>query len=148
MKVYIASDHGGFELKEFLKKHFVEVGIEHVDMGPFELDPHDDYTDLAIPLAEKVSSDKEGMGILACRNGIGVCVVANKVKGIRAALSWSSFHAQSTRNDDNSNVLCLPADYIDNEKALEIVGTWLSTPFSGEDRHIRRINKIIKYEKR
>jgi ribose 5-phosphate isomerase B len=146
MKIFVASDHGGFTLKQFLVKHFAETGAEFEDLGPFEVDEHDDYPDYAIKLGEQVAVTADSLGILICRNGAGVCFAVNKVKGIRAGLSWSVFHAQSLKNDDNTNVLCLAADFVDNEKALEIVGTWLSTPFSAEPRHQRRIDKVSTYE--
>jgi ribose 5-phosphate isomerase B len=146
MKIFISSDHGGFALKQYIIKHLSETGAEFEDLGPFELDEGDDYPDYALKLGEQVASNAGNVGILICRNGAGVCVAVNKVKGVRAGLSWGVFHAQSLKNDDNTNVLCLPADFIENEKAMEIVGTWLSTPFSEETRHQRRIDKISSYE--
>jgi len=86
------------------------------------------------------------MGVLICANGVGISIAANKFDGIRAALSWNPKHAASSRNDDGTNILVLPADYVTKEEALEILQTWLSTNFSGEDRHIRRIQKISELE--
>lgn len=144
--IYISSDHKGFELKNFLVKSLVSEGIGIVDLGPFEIDQDDDYPDYAKLVAEKIQENPENMGVLICANGVGISIAANKFKGIRAALSWNTEHAASTRNDDGANVLVLPANYITQEEALEILQTWLSTNFSGEDRHIRRLQKISEFE--
>ena len=146
MKIYISSDHGGFEMKNYLIAHQNEIGVEFEDLGPYELNHHDDYPDFATALGEKVASEANAAGVLICRNGNGVCIAANKVKGVRAGLSWTSFHSRSLKNDDNTNVLCLSADFLENEKALEIIGTWVTTPYSDEPRHNRRIQKIADYE--
>jgi RpiB/LacA/LacB family sugar-phosphate isomerase len=92
-------------------------------------------------LINKVLSAQGSMGILICKNGVGVCMMANKFKGIRAGLSWNIKHAVSSRNDDNTNILCLPADYIFEEEALKTVEAWLNTPFSKEERFSRRLKK-------
>jgi RpiB/LacA/LacB family sugar-phosphate isomerase len=144
--VYISSDHGGFALKEELKKYFAEKGTPLVDLGPEKLDPTDDFPDFAIPLAERVAENPENLGIVLCRNGVGVEVTANKIDGVRAALSWDPKHAASSRRDDNSNVLALPADYLDSKKAIEIVEAWLSTPYAKEPRFERRLRKIEEEE--
>lgn len=136
--IYITSDHGGLELKNYLVKSISEL----IDLGPTTLDPEDDYPDFIPPLVDKVLDDKENMGIVICRNGVGVSMTANKFKGIRATLSFSTKHAESSRRDDNTNVLALPSDYISNEEALEIVKTWLTTPFSNKERHVRRVAKV------
>ena len=86
------------------------------------------------------------MGILICANGVGMNISANKFKGVRASISWNSKHAATSRNDDKTNVLVLPSDFITKEEALEITQTWLSTDFSGEERHLRRIMKITSFE--
>lgn len=145
MKIYIAADHGGFELKELLKEYLVEKGIEVVDMGNKELDPNDDYPDFVLPLAERVSKEG-GVGIVLGRSGNGEAIVSNKVKGIRAALCVSKKHAQKAREDNHANVLALGADYIDENGAKEIVDTFLETEFSKEERHVRRVAKITSYE--
>ncbi len=110
------------------------------------MNPTDDFPDFAIPLAEKVAENEQNLGILLCRNGAGVEVAANKVDGVRAVLSWDSKHAASTRADDNANVLALPADYLDEQKALEVVDIWLSTPYKKEERFERRLKKIESEE--
>ena len=139
--IYISSDHGGFELKNKIVSRFKEEGMEMLDLGPKELLPADDYPDYVKPLADRVLEDKEGKGILICRNGVGVCMAVNKFRGIRAGLSWNYKHSISSRNDDDTNVLCLPADYIQDEDAIKTVKAWLETPFSNEERFVRRIKK-------
>lgn len=147
MKIILACDHGGFALKEtileFLKQHKHQV----LDMGPKEKVSEDDYPDYVKKAIPKILEDKENRGIFICRNGVGVCIMANKYKGIRAALSFDPKHAVSSRNDDDSNVLCLGADYIDERKALEIVSAWLLSSFSNYPRHTRRIKKVEEIEK-
>jgi ribose 5-phosphate isomerase B len=143
--LYISSDHGGFNLKSELIKYFSQNGIEFEDLGPTELVQDDDYNDYVLPLVERVRSYEGSNGILLCRNGVGVNMLANKFNGIRAALSFDSKHAASSRNDDHTNVLTLPSDYINNDKAIEIVKTWLNTPYSQDERHIRRVNSVDQY---
>ncbi|HLD51381.1 hypothetical protein A3K34_00255 [candidate division WWE3 bacterium RIFOXYC1_FULL_40_10] len=142
--IYIASDHGGFGLKQTIIK-FLEVNNLAVeDIGPKVLSPDDDYPDYVKPLAEKIINDPESKGIVLCKNGVGVCMYANKFKGIRAGLSWTPEHAKTSKSDDNTNVLALPALYISEDTALRTVESWLKTQFSNEERHIRRLRKIEK----
>ena len=145
--IYLASDHGGFKLKEAIEKHLREKGEDVVDLGPEKLDPTDDFPDFVIPLAKKVAEDPKNLGVALCRNGVGVEVAANKIDGVRAALSWDPKHAASSRRDDNSNVLALPADYLDEKKAIEVLEAWLSTPYAKEPRFERRLKKIEKEER-
>lgn len=116
-----------------------------VDLGPNEYNPEDDYPDIAIPLGEKVASENS-KGILICGSGVGVCIAANKVKRVRAGLCLLNKQVISGRNDDNMNVLCLNADMVPEEDNLEMVDTFLKTPFGSEERFIRRISKISAYE--
>src|SRR3990167_6118556 len=145
--IYIASDHGGFKLKEKIEEYLKDKGLEVMDLGPQKLNPTDDFPDFVIPLAKKVAENKENLGIALCRNGVGVEVAANKIDGVRAALSWDPKHAASSRRDDNSNVLALPADYLDEKKAIEVLEAWLSTPYAKEPRFERRLKKIEKEER-
>lgn len=140
--IYIASDHGGFELKNKIMAYLKSKQMDVIDMSPHEFKNDDDYPDYVIPTMQKVLENVANCAILICRNGVGANMLANKFKGIRAGLSWNAEHAKSSRNDDNTNVLSLPADYINEEEALDIVQAWLSTPFSNEERHIRRLNKF------
>jgi ribose 5-phosphate isomerase B len=139
--IFIASDHGGFGLKDKIISHLEFEEVPCKDLGPYELDPEDDYSDYVKPLVDKVLIKPDNRGILLCRNGVGMCMLANKFKGIRAALSWNTKHAASSRHDDNTNVLCLPVDYIFEEEAINTVDAWLNTPFSKEVRFARRLKK-------
>ncbi len=146
--IYLAADHGGFNLKEELKKNFDEVGIKYEDLGASELTPSDDYPDFAIPAAKKVSEDpKNNKAILICRSGTGEAIVANKFPGVRASISWTVEQAKKAREHENANALAIPADYISTEEAKEIVGTWLNTEFTNEERHKRRLGKIAEIDK-
>jgi len=140
--IYISSDHGGFNLKKYLIETFKNKGMKIEDLGPKELNALDDYPDFASELAKKVQENPENKGILICRNGVGMSITANRFKGVRAALSWSAEHAASSRRDDDSNVLTLPADYISEIEATDIVEKWLNTQFSGEERMQRRLEKL------
>ena len=144
--IYISSDHRGYELKNYLVKEFSAKGIAITDMGPFNFDPNDDYPDYAKAVAEKIQENPENMGILICSSGVGMNIAANKFKGIRATISWNPKHAATSRNDDGTNVLVLPSDFVTKEEALEITQAWLSTKFSGEERHIRRLVKTSGFE--
>ena len=144
-QVYIASDHAGFDRKEVLKIHLEQRGFDVKDFGPARLNPKDDYPDFAHPLAKAASADKVP-GILLCGNAEGVCIVANKVKGVRAALGYSVSSAKSSRNDDDTNVLCVPGRELTDQQAKDIVDTWLATPFSGDERHVRRLKKLTDIE--
>ncbi len=143
--IYIASDHGGFNLKKLLVAYLLKRQLACEDLGADEYDPEDDYVDYALQLVERVRYNEGSQGIILCRNGVGVNMLVNKFKGIRSALSYTPKHAASSRNDDNSNVLALPADYIDKTMAIDIVEAWLDTPFSEADRHIRRTNRVNEY---
>ena len=143
--IYIASDHGGYNLKNELIQYFQQNNIEYEDLGPSELVQDDDYNEYALKLVERVRYNEGSSGILLCRNGVGVSMLANKFKGIRAALSFAPKHAASSRNDDHTNVLALPADYIDAQTAIATVKAWLETPYSQEDRYTRRVNKVDRF---
>lgn len=146
--IYLAADHGGYNLKEEIKEHFDSVGISYEDVGAHTLDPNDDYPNYAKQAAQKISEKpEENKAVLICRSGVGESIVANKFKNVRAGLSWTAEHAEKSREHDNTNVLALPADYVTTEEALNIVGTWLNTDFTNEERHVRRINKIKEIEK-
>ncbi len=143
--LYIASDHAGFALKEELKKYLDELSESYRDLGAKELQSDDDYPDYASVLAREVSEHK-GRGILLCGSAVGVCIVANKFRGIRAGIGYSTYAAKTQREDDDTNVLCLPGRFLGTDDAKEILRVWLTTPFSGEKRHMRRIAKIATIE--
>lgn len=141
--LYIGADHRGYKLKEALKVYLEELNFEFADLGALEIVPDDDYPDYAIKVAQKVSQNpKENRGILICGSGVGVDVVANKFKGVRSGLIFNPEQARMSRNDDNTNVLSLSADFTDENLAKEIVKVWLETPFSRLERHARRLEKI------
>lgn len=143
--IYIGADHGGYNLKEKIKKFLDEWGYDVRDVGNKEYDKDDDYVDFALILAENVTREKT-KGILICRSGGGMCMAANKVRGIRAVSCGTEKQAVMGREDNNANVLCLSADLISEEENEKIVKVFLETVFSSEERHIRRINKISDYE--
>jgi len=146
MKVVLASDHRGYQLKESLKKFLEEMKIEFLDVGAFSADSVD-YPDFAILAAEKVSRSDYDRGILICGSGIGMCIVANKFPGVRAALCHDVFTAEMSRKHNDSNMLGLGADVINEELARKILHVWLETKFEG-GRHFRRIQKIYEIESR
>lgn len=140
MKVVIASDHGGINLKRAIVEYLTEKNIDFTDLGPETADSVD-YPDYAKPVAQKVASGEYDKGILICGTGIGMSITANKVKGIRCALVHDTFSAKATRAHNDSNILAMGERVIGQGLALEIVDTWLNTQFEG-GRHERRICKI------
>jgi ribose 5-phosphate isomerase B len=145
--IYLASDHGGYNVKEQIKLILKAHHVAHTDLGPDSLETNDDYPDYVLPLAETVARSG-GKGIVSCRNGQGVAIAANKVAGVRAAVCWDENCARTSRHDDDTNVLSIPADYLAPQEVEAIVNAWLKTPFSYEKRHQRRIAKIHEYEER
>ncbi len=145
--IYIGADHGGYKLKEHLKKFLIKENRDFKDLGALKIKKDDDYPDYAAKVAKQVSNNPVGnLGILICRSGQGVCIVANKFKGVRAALVWNTAEAKMSRNDDMTNVLCLPSDYISPHAAENILDAWLETEFSTDSRHMRRVKKISALE--
>lgn len=144
MKVVLASDHRGYQLKDSLKKFLEERKIEFLDVGTFSADSVD-YPDFAMLAAEKVSHGDYDRGILICGSGIGMCIVANKFPGVRAAVCHDVSAAEMSRKHNDSNMLGLGADVINEELARKILHVWLETKFEG-GRHLRRIQKISDIE--
>lgn len=142
MKIAIASDHAGFELKELIKKNNPDLNI--IDLGTFSTDSVD-YPDFGFKLAEAVAKNEVDRGILICGSGIGMSIVANKVNGVRAALCQTKEFAELSRRHNDANVLVLSGRFISHYLAKEIIEVWLNTEFEG-NRHKRRIDKISKYE--
>lgn len=144
MNVYLTSDHGGFELKARLIDHLAASGHTLVDLGPANLDPQDDYVDYAVAGVKRLLADRpdENRLIMACRTGEGEAIVANRFPGIRAVVVWDEEGARLSRDKNNANVLCLAGDLVDGAINLKIVDTWLATPFSSAERHVRRLKKI------
>ena len=135
------SDHGGFALKEAIKKHLEESGLEYRDYGTYS-DASCDYPVYGRAVAKAVAAGECELGILICGTGIGISITANKVPGIRAALCSDCFSAEATRLHNNANILALGARVLGEGLALKIVDTFLDTPFSNDERHIRRISMI------
>ena len=147
--IYIAADHGGFKLKQQLKKYLETKQLSFKDLGATKFVKNDDYPDYASIAAKQISKNPvRDVGILICRSGQGVCIVANKFKHVRAALVWNTKEAEMSRKDDMTNILCLPSDYITAQQAKQIVEVWLETPYSTEERHMRRVKKISSLEQR
>ncbi len=141
MKIAIASDHGGFKLKEEIKKFLEKEGYQIKDFGT-NSEESCDYPDFAYPAAKAVAEGTFDRGILFCGSGVGASIVANKVKGIRAVNAWDEDIAKQSREHGDCNVLALGGRYVSPSKAKKIVDVWLKTPFSGDERHLRRIRKI------
>ena len=137
----IGSDHGGFALKEAIKKHLEERGLEYKDYGTYS-SASCDYPVYGRAVAKAVAAGECELGILICGTGIGISITANKVPGIRAALCSDCFSAEATRQHNNANILALGARVLGEGLALKIVDTFLDTPFSGDERHVRRISMI------
>jgi ribose 5-phosphate isomerase B len=144
--IYMGADHGGWALKEALEDYLNVKGYKVVDMGNQDLVKDDDYPEFGYAVAKRVVTDEGSHGIVICGNAQGICIVANKVKGARAATGFDEQVAKTSRTDDNANVLCLPGNHIKMEEAKKIVDMWLSTEFSKADRHIRRLNKVTEIE--
>lgn len=140
--IYLGADHRGFELKQRIKTRLLDQGYEVTDLGDDHLDPQDDYVDFAQKVASATIQFPENRGIIICGSGAGVDMVANKIEGIRSALVFDVMRSKQAREHEDANVISLPADILDEEKAWEIVEAFLTTPFSGDSRHIRRLEKL------
>lgn len=144
MKIFIGADHNGFHLRNTLIKYLKQAGYSVEDEGDTELNPDDDFPVFAQKVVNGVlsSEDPDARGILLCGSGQGMCMAANRFKGIRAALVWDRESAHASRNDDNSNVLCLPARVLEKDEANLLVETWLNTPFAKAARFVRRLSEL------
>ena len=144
MKIFIGADHNGFDMKRALLQELADAGYQVVDEGDQRRQPEDDFPQFAARTitALKASDDPEARAILICGSGQGMCMAANRYKGIRASLVWNLEEAHASRNDDDSNVLCLPARYMSVKEAIRLAEAWLSTPFAGATRFKRRIKEL------
>jgi ribose 5-phosphate isomerase B len=142
MKIFIGADHNGYELKEKLEEYLKSQGYEVIDKGDTSLRPDDDFPIYAAKVASEVLANSGSRGILLCGSGQGICMAANRYKGIRASLVWDQDEAYSSRNDDDANILCLPARKLSFEQSKSLVETWLETPFAGAARFVRRIKQM------
>jgi len=146
MKIHLGCDHAGFELKNIIKAHLESANHQVVDHGAHEYDALDDYPSFCIAAAQAVAAEPNSLGIVIGGSGNGEQIAANKVIGIRAALAWSTATAQLARQHNNANVIGLGARMHSESEALSIVDAFISTEFSDDDRHIRRINQLKEYE--
>ena len=143
--IYLGADHRGYNLKEELKKFLEQKKVKFQDLGNLEYDEEDDYPDFAKKVAEKISSNsKKDNGILICGTGIGMSIVANKFKEVRAGICLSGYMAKRAVEEDNINILCLAADITDTGTSEKIIKEWLKAKFKNEERHKRRLEKIAK----
>jgi len=143
--VYLAADHGGFELKNQLVKYLRDESVAARDLGPDEYDGDDDYPDYVLRLVKALRTDTDGIGVLICRSAEGVAIAANRNSGIRAAIVTSEEQAVKAREHNDANVACLSGDSLSAEQNQQLLATFLSTEFSGAERHQRRLDKIEQY---
>ena len=148
MRVGIATDHGGFDLKEEVIAHLREAGHEVVDFGAHNLNPGDDYPDFVIPLARAVAAGTVDRGVAICGSGVGASVCANKIPGVRAALIHDHFSARQGVEDDHMNLICMGGRTVGPAVARDLVDTFLAAEFSQAERHIRRLGKVASLELR
>lgn len=147
MKIGIAADHGGFELKQVIHQFLLSLNYEVIDFGAYEQNNLDDYPDYVIPLSKAVASNQVERGIAICGSGVGAAIAANKIAGVRASLINEHFSAHQGVEDDDMNVLCLGGRIIGFASAQELVKTFLESRFSGGEKYVRRLNTIIALEK-
>ena len=147
MRVVIGADHGGYVLKQELAKYLEAAGHEVVDAGAHSLEPLDDYPDFAKAVADGVASKDAQLGIMICGSGVGASVAANKIKGVRASVCHDTYSAHQGVEHDDMNVLCLGARVVGGELAREITTAFVSAEYSGEERHRRRLGKVLDMEK-
>ncbi|MEV4480304.1 ribose-5-phosphate isomerase [Micromonospora coxensis] len=147
MRVYLGSDHAGFELKVHLANHLAKQGYEVVDVGPHAFDPDDDYPAFCLHTGQRVVDDAGSLGVVIGGSGNGEQIAANKVAGVRAALAWNIDTAQLGREHNDANVVAVGARQHTLDEATAIVEAFLTTPFSGNERHSRRIEQVAAYER-
>ena len=148
MKIGIAADHGGFELKEKLREYLRQAGVEVVDFGAKDMDKDDDYPDYVIPLARAVARGSVERGVAVCGSGVGASVAANKVEGVRAAVITDVFSAHQGVEDDDMNIVCLGGRVVAEELAKDLVKAFLGANYVPNVRHKRRLDKVRELEKR
>ena len=146
MKVYLGTDHAGFELKEKVKSYLQQEGFDVEDCGAFTFDKNDDYPDFIAKAAKQTANTPSSKGIVFGKSGAGECVVANKIKGVRAILGFNRENVELSRLHNDANVLSLGSQFVEEKFAKELVKLFLETKFSNEERHVRRINKIKAIE--
>lgn len=144
--IFMGADHAGYHLKETLKAELIRQGYEVKDCGAFKNEPEDDYPDFIYPVSKQVARTDQARGIVLGKSGAGECMVANKVKGIRAFLAVNEINVKLAREHNDANVISLGSEILSVEEAKHLVSVFLATPFSGEQRHLRRIEKIKQIE--
>lgn len=144
MKIALGADHAGFKLKEQVRDFLVSLGHEVVDKGTFSFDEHDDYPDFVFPVAHAVAQGEAERGVVFGKSGQGEAMAANRVKGVRAALylGGEKEAVELSRKHNDANILSLGTDFVDQELAQHVISLWLHTPFTNEERHVRRIKKL------
>ena len=147
MKIAISADHGGFALKPVIAGQLKELGHEVIDCGAYNLDPADDYPDWSLKVGQAIQRGEAERGVIICGSGVGACIAATKMRGIRAALCHDTYSAHQGVEHDNMNVLCLGARVIGEELAKELVRAFATARFSGDERFQRRLNKVLEIEK-
>lgn len=145
-RIGIAADHGGFELKEYIKKMLDEAGYKVKDFGNNQYQGDDDYPDYVVPMAKEIADGKLDRGIAVCGSGVGACIAINKLPGVRACLISDPFSAHQGVEDDNMNIICLGGRIVGNSLAWELIKIFLTAQFSGAERHLRRLGKIAELE--
>lgn len=143
--IYLGADHAGYDVKEKLKGWLDKQRIPYEDLGPKVVDPNDDYPGYARAVALRVQKERDSKGILVCGTGVGMCIAANKFKGIRAVVANDKYTAELSRVHNDTNVLCLRGRDFPLRRTLGIVSIWLATPFSNEERHRRRLRSIDSF---
>jgi ribose 5-phosphate isomerase B len=146
MRIGVATDHGGWDLKEALVTQLRTVGHEVIDFGADDLSPTDDYPDFVVPLAQAVAAGRVDRGVAVCGSGVGASVCANKVPGVRAALIHDHFSARQGVEDDHLNILCMGGRTVGPAVAWDLVQTFLAAVFSQAERHLRRLDKVASLE--
>jgi len=146
MKIYLGTDHAGFEFKEKIKDYLNENQYEVIDCGALAFDPNDDYPDFISKVGENVAEEIGSFGIVLGKSGAGECIVANKFKNVRAFLAVNEQNVKLAREHNDANVISIGSEIISLDQAKKLIELFLKTPFSNEERHIRRINKIRELE--
>lgn len=146
MRIGIVTDHAGFGLKEELIAHLREDGREVIDIGPYSLNPGDDYPDFVIPLAQAVVAGNVERGVAVCGSGVGASVCANKISGVRAGLVHDHFSAKQGVEDDDINIICMGGRVVGATVARDLIDAFLTTKFRGAERHLRRLRKVASLE--
>jgi len=146
--IYIGADHRGWDLKGHIERWLQGREMEFEDMGSYEYDRTDDYVDVAVEVAQKVAENpSKNWGIVLCGSGVGVCVAANKLRGIWCGLGFSPDQVHAARKEDNINMLAIPSDSVDENMAMDLVDKFFGTEFVRTDRYLRRREKVERYEK-